>query len=200
MYAEDILSLVFALSLLLAFLITRYLKHRERLAILEKGIVFPDAPKGGKSYVWARLGFVAFGLFLGIFIEEHFMSAFTLWLGGSLAGLGLLVSYLVFPIESASDPITIAGKEKDQPQISPSATVPPQKEATASADSPERAGLAQATQAEAKPEPKSEPQSSGSPSAGPEKPREASDAVFPAEPTTQHPDRPEIPTENPPKP
>lgn len=200
MYLDEIIPLILILSLIGTFLVNRILKHKERLAMLEKGIVFPDAPKGGKSYVWARLGFVAFGLFLGIFIEEHFMNAFTIWLGGSLAGLGLLVSYLIFPIESASDPITIAGKEKDQPQISPSTTVPPQKEATASAPAPERAGLTQATQAEAKPGPKSEPQLSSSPSAAPEKPWEAADAVFPAEPTTQHPDRPEIPTENPPKP
>ncbi|AXI99926.1 hypothetical protein CYPRO_0642 [Cyclonatronum proteinivorum] len=108
MYLDEIIPFLLILSLLAIFLVNRILKHKERLAMLEKGIVFPDVPKGGKSYVWARLGFVAFGLFLGIFIEEHFMSAFTIWLGGSLAGLGLLVSYLVFPIETASDPIRIA--------------------------------------------------------------------------------------------
>ena len=200
MNLDEIIPLILILSLLGIFLVNRILKHKERLAMLEKGIVFPDAPKGGKSYVWARLGFVAFGLFLGIFIEEHFMNAFTIWLGGSLAGLGLLVSYLVFPIESASDPITIAAKEKDQPQISPSTTVPLQKEATASAPAPERAGHTAVPKPEAKPGPKSEPQSSGSPSAAPEKPLETTDAAFSTEPKTQHQHKSEIPTENSPKP
>ncbi|MCC5935150.1 MAG: hypothetical protein JJU35_12965 [Balneolales bacterium] len=139
MYFDEIAPLILILSLLSIFLVNRILKHKERLAMLEKGIVFPDAPKGGKNFFWARLGFVAFGLFLGIFIEDHFMNAFTVWLGGSLAGLGLLVSYLVFPIESASDPITIQSQPDSAADASPAPAAPLSGKAEGISDTPKAA-------------------------------------------------------------
>lgn len=136
MYFDEIAPLILILSLLGIFLVNRILKHKERLAMLEKGIVFPDAPKGGKNFFWPRLGFVAFGLFLGIFIEDHFMNAFTVWLGGSLAGLGLLVSYLVFPIESASDPITIESQPDSTADANPAPAAPLSGKAAGVSDTP----------------------------------------------------------------